>query len=173
MSFMISWLTYFAWFHGTNKKMLRMRWGPQWQIGTSPLSDSRYMFKWFPWSCQFPPQDEKIGSQQENNILPKIQGVLHLPRLESGVEQLETRVVAPIDTCRKMCISVYSIIGLYIYTYYIYSQLLCTCLICVYTHVHIYLFLCIYTCYFVKGHVCFTSIAVSFHPFIHPFIHVQ
>lgn len=112
-------------------------------------------------------------------ILPKIQDVLHLQRLESGVEQLETRVVAPIDTFRKMCISVYSIIDLYTYIYILNLQSVAVYMfdMYIYIHLHIYLFLCIYiyisTCYFVRGHVCFTSIAVSFHPFIHPFIHVQ
>lgn len=114
-------------------------------------------------------------------ILPKIQDVLHLQRLESGVEQLETRVVAPIDTFRKMCISVYSIIDLYTYIYiYIKSTVSC-CVHVWYVYIHtpsylsfsMYIYIYISTCYFVRGHVCFTSIAVSFHPFIHPFIHVQ
>lgn len=110
-------------------------------------------------------------------ILPKIQDVLHLQRLESGVEQLETRVVAPIDTFRKMCISVYSIIDLYTYIYiYIKSTVSC-CVHVWYVYIHTPSYLSFSMYIYIYIHMLFCERSCLFHfnssffPSLHPSIH--
>ena len=106
-------------------------------------------------------------------ILPKIQGVLHLQRLESGVEQLETRVVAPIDTCQKMCISVYIIIDIDLFTYivYIYTFVVYMFNMYIYIHLHIYLFLYLNMHMLFCERSCLFHFNSSFFPSLHPSIH--